>query len=102
MKCFLESYPAQEAQQVEIETLLRVCRDSLTNNRTNPKGATIEAQEQVMNLRVAAIELQKENVKLREENKSCAKKRKSLTTSSLPKACIGFCSPSKWHCLIVL
>lgn len=33
------------------------------------KGATLEAQEQIMKLREAAIELQEENLALREENK---------------------------------
>ena len=33
------------------------------------KGATLEAQEQIMQLREAAIKLQEENVALREENK---------------------------------
>jgi hypothetical protein len=33
------------------------------------KGATLEAQEQIMKLREAAIELQEENLKLREDIK---------------------------------
>ena len=33
------------------------------------KGATLEAQEQIMKLREAALELQEENLMLRDENK---------------------------------
>ncbi len=33
------------------------------------KGATLDAQEKIVELRAAAIELQEENIKLREENR---------------------------------
>ncbi len=39
------------------------------------KGATLEAQEQIMKLREATIELQEENLKLREENKRLREER---------------------------
>ena len=39
------------------------------------KGATLEAQEQIMKLREAAIELQEENLTLREENKKLCEEK---------------------------
>ena len=44
------------------------------------KGATLEAQEQIMKLREAAIELQEENLQLREENKKL-REEKELSTN---------------------
>lgn len=44
------------------------------------KGATIEAQEQIMKLREAALELQEENLNLREENKRL-REEKELSTN---------------------
>jgi len=39
------------------------------------KGATLEAQKQIMKLREAAIELQEENLTLREENKKLCEEK---------------------------
>ena len=44
------------------------------------KGATLEAQEQIMKLREAAIDLQEENLNLREENKRL-REEKDLATN---------------------
>jgi regulator of replication initiation timing len=43
------------------------------------KGATIEAQEQIMKLREAALELQEENLALREENKRLREEKELAT-----------------------
>jgi regulator of replication initiation timing len=43
------------------------------------KGATIEAQEQIMKLREAALELQEENLTLREENKRLREEKELAT-----------------------
>jgi hypothetical protein len=43
------------------------------------KGATLEAQEQIMKLREAAIELQEENLKLREEIKRLREEKELAT-----------------------
>lgn len=42
------------------------------------KGATIEAQEKIMELREAALEIQEENINLKEEVSTLNKKNKSL------------------------
>lgn len=39
------------------------------------KGATVEAQEKIMELRVAALALQEENLSLREENRRLKEER---------------------------
>ncbi len=43
------------------------------------KGATLEAQEQIMKLREAAMELQEENLALREENKKLREEKDIAT-----------------------
>jgi hypothetical protein len=43
------------------------------------KGATLEAQEQIMKLREAALELQDENLALREENKRLREEKELAT-----------------------